>query len=440
MKGSRWYHKLNIFSKSSRVTAAIATGLGSVIYPKRNYKHFAEETYMKNSIAFRAISKIAWAASSVSWEVHKRNKDGSIDDAPEHPLNMVLKKANPDESFNWVVLQAMSFLVMAGNTYLEKVAPDTGPNKGIPKELHCLRPDRMQIRINPLTGARTAFEHNVNNNITSYPIDEITGTSDVLQIKLFNPTDDWYGAAITQSVANEIDINNESMKWNYSLLTNQGKPGMVFETENLTQEQFDRLEKQLKDEYAGARNSGKSIIVEGSRKISTYGMTPSELDWLEGNRETARRIANAFGTPPMLIGIVGDSTFSNYAEARLAFWEDTVIPYLELLKGELNNWLFEDDSEYFIHYDLDNVPALESKRQILFDRANMATFLTMNEKRELVGYEKIEGGDVVLIDAGKIPLGMDLSLDDLSSTGEEETKKMLVRFGYTEEQALEFLS
>lgn len=425
---------LNIFQKASKVSASIAIGLGNIIYPKRNYKHFAEETYMKNSIAFRAISKIAWSMSSVPWHVYKKNKDGSVEIAFDHPLNRILKRANPEESFNWIILQASSYLVMAGNLYLEKVAPETGPNKGIPVELYCLRPDRIQIKVNESTGQKVSYEHNVSGRVVSFPIDKKTGKADVLQIKMFNPTDDWYGAAVTESCANEIDINNESMKWNYSLLMNQGKPGMVFETESLSQEQFDRLEKQLKYEYAGAKNSGKSIIVEGSRKISTYGLTPSELDWLEGNRETARRISNAFGVPPQLIGIQGDSTFANFKEARLSFYEDTVIPYLDLFKGELNNWLFETD-EYFIGYDLNQVSALEDRRQILFDRANNATFLTVNEKRKLAGYDEREDGDVLLIDAGKIPLGIDLSLP-----GESSTIKMLMNQGYSREQALEFIS
>jgi hypothetical protein len=36
-----------------------------------------------------------------------------------------------------------------------------------------------------------------------------------------------------------------------------------------------------------------------------------------------------------------------------------------------------------------------------------ADFLSINEKREELGYGPVEGGDVVLIDATKVPLGFE---------------------------------
>jgi hypothetical protein len=40
----------------------------------------------------------------------------------------------------------------------------------------------------------------------------------------------------------------------------------------------------------------------------------------------AREIALAFGVPPLLLGLPGDNTFSNYAEANRAFWRSSVLP------------------------------------------------------------------------------------------------------------------
>jgi hypothetical protein len=44
----------------------------------------------------------------------------------------------------------------------------------------------------------------------------------------------------------------------------------------------------------------------------------SEKSWRGKVHSTAREIALAFGVPPMFLGIPGDNTYSNYAEANRA--------------------------------------------------------------------------------------------------------------------------
>ena len=40
----------------------------------------------------------------------------------------------------------------------------------------------------------------------------------------------------------------------------------------------------------------------------------------------AREIALAFGVPPLLLGLPGDNSYANYAEANHAFWRQSVLP------------------------------------------------------------------------------------------------------------------
>jgi len=43
----------------------------------------------------------------------------------------------------------------------------------------------------------------------------------------------------------------------------------------------------------------------------------------------------------MLLGILGDNTYSNYAEANRAFYRQTVVPLVTRLASALGNWLGE---------------------------------------------------------------------------------------------------
>ena len=142
----------------------------------------------------------------------------------------------------------------------------------------------------------------------------------------------------------------------------------------------------------------QELIIDGDQgaDVKPYGYSPSDLEFTEGGRELARRIAFAYGVPPMLVGIPGDNTYSNQKEARQAFWEDTVVYYLNYFAQELNFWLFNDETNY-LSYSLDDVPALAPKRESKWKTAQDSDFLTINEKRVMVGLAETEGGDVILV-------------------------------------------
>ena len=134
--------------------------------------------------------------------------------------------------------------------------------------------------------------------------------------------------------------------------------------------------------------------MEGDFEWKEMGLSPKDLDFIEGKYLSAREIAQVYGVPPMLVGVPGESTFSNYKEARYHLWEDTILPYLEIIKNELNQWLaplFEEGLSF--EYDTDSIPALAPKREALWGKIDKASFLTINEKRSLVGYSPIPHGD-----------------------------------------------
>jgi HK97 family phage portal protein len=407
----------NIFSKSLTTiqqkvskTLVFNTALGTAHWSNKDYHNFAKETYMKNVISFRCIFYIASNIAQVKWGLFKTvgNKREEI---TNDPINKILKRANPQESFVYLIQKAVSYLLIAGNSFFERVGATTGINKGIPRELYIIRPDRMKINTNKDTGQLESYEYG-NTGMGSlgikFSIDPITLKSDILHVKMFHPLDDYFGMSITEPTAREIDSSNEAIEWQKKMFENEGRPGMIINVAGfLSDEQWNRLEKQLKDNHGGFENAGKNLIIEGesASNASPYSWSPKEMDWIESNRELARRICLGYGVPPMLLGIPGDNTYSNLKEARIAFWEETVIYYLDLLAGELNNWFYENDDK-FIAYDLSQIPAMAYKHEMIWSRIKDATFLTINEKREAAGYEKYPdpAADMLFAAFGQVPL------------------------------------
>ena len=117
-------------------------------------------------------------------------------------------------------------------------------------------------------------------------------------------------------------------------------------------------------------------------------MTPKDLDFVEAKNAAAREIALALGVPPLLLGIPGDNTYSNYAEANSALWRQTIIPLVERIALQLGNWLspgFGNEALRLIA-DTDQSPALAAEKDALWKRLEGASFLTTDEKRIAAGY------------------------------------------------------
>ena len=85
-------------------------------------------------------------------------------------------------------------------------------------------------------------------------------------------------------------------------------------------------------------------------------------------------------------------------EARLALWEETLIPLLDKIADGLSNWLsywFRD--ELIIDFDRDAISVLTERRQKLWTTLTDIKFMSINEKRAIVGLPSIIGGDEIKI-------------------------------------------
>jgi HK97 family phage portal protein len=381
--------------KNSSVDSLIAYNVvGRPVWTPKRFDTFSEEGYQKNAIVYRCINLIAKGLASVPWLLYER-KRGDEHELSDHPLLDLLNCPSPRQAGSAFMEAVVGYLLLAGNTYIEAVFNENG----IPEELHPLRPDRIQV-IPGTDGLTEAFEYTVGGYKKRLPVEAVSGRSSILHLKNFHPLNDWYGMSPLEAASCAIDQHNAVAGHNLSLLQNGGrlsgalliKPGP--HGEGLTHEQRESIREDLKEMYEGMRNAGRIMVVEGDCEWREMGLSPKDLDFIEGKHMSAREIAQAFGVPPMLVGVPGDATFANYKEARFHLWEDTILPFLEYFVAEFNLWLvpfFGDNLR--LGYDTDSIPALAPRREAAWAKITNADFLTINEKRQAVGYGPIKGGD-----------------------------------------------
>ena len=380
--------------KASSVGSAIVMTPGQPVWSGRDYASFADEAYGRNVVAYQAINRIADAVASVKWMAKRGDEE-----IPNHPLLQLLRRPNPGQSGPQYIRAKVGYLMISGNGYEERVTVG-----GEVRELYQLRPDRVKV-VPASNGFPAGYIYTANSKAIRFPVDE-NGNSDLRHLKMFNPLNDWYGMSPVEAGAYAIDQSNESMKWVQSLLQNSARPSGALTTKDgaeLSDDNFNRLKAQIEDQYSGAMNAGRPMLLEGGLSWQQMGLSPADMSLLETKFSAARDICLSFGVPPQLLGIPGDNTYSNYVEARLSFWEDTVIPLLDLIAADWSSWL---GAPYGIELvpDLDDIPAIVDKRQSLWDMADKSLDLTINERRALKGYGPVYGGDVLYVTVGQIPI------------------------------------
>lgn len=377
--------------------------LGRAVSTPANYEGFAVQGYQKNLIVYSAISKITTAAKGVNWLLYSKQKtaNGKLREYDTHPLLTLLDKPNPLQARAAFFESIVGYKMIAGNSYIES-NKGVDPNRlnGPPLELWPVRPDKMKI-VGGKNGYPSAYRFSYGGQDREWAVDPIQLRSNITHWKSFHPTNDWYGLSPLEAAMLALDQNNAGQRWNLALLQNAATPSGVLQmktTESnprgeLTDAQYARIKKEFQENYQGSRNAGKPLLLEGGLAWQAVSISPKDMDYIKSREVTAIDLCIALGVPPEIMGL-GQKTFNNYAEARLSFYEETILPTLDDLRDTLNGTIVKDFGEdLHLDYDRDAIEALRTRTVSLYTALQPVTFLTVNEKRAQVGYEEIEGGD-----------------------------------------------
>jgi len=380
-------------AKASRAARLLAfQNGGRARWTTRDYQGLAREGYLGNAIVHRAVRLIAENAAACHFLVFEGAKEHEA-----HPLSQLLTRPNPRQDGGAFFEMLYAHLLLAGNAYVESVALDGAGRQPAVRELYALRPDRIRL-VPGQDGWAESYEYSVGGRSVRFD-QQSAPVPPILHLTFFHPLDDHYGLAPIEAAATALDTHNAAAKWNKALLDNAARPSgaLVYagaEGSVLSDQQFDRLKTELEGTYAGAVNAGRPLLLEGGLDWKPMSLSPKDMDFLEAKHTAAREIALAFGVPPMLLGIPGDNTYANFQEANRVFFRQTVLPLATRVGHALAQWLAPQYGDGLrVAVDTDRIDALSVDRAALWARVSAAEFLTLNEKREAVGYAPVEGGD-----------------------------------------------
>jgi HK97 family phage portal protein len=402
--------------KASAATQVILQNLGSagpVEHPA--YDKLAKETYQRNVTVFSCVQGIATNGAGVPWVAYEKSratknpgksrrlmsvktaeaaflykgqrrhhvlKALDMTEVENVPLLTLLERPNPWQAKSAYLQTLISHYLLAGNAYEEFVAPKV--KDAAPVEMYALRPDRVRVVPGVKTGELVAgYEYRAGATQMNFQ------PGSIIHRKFFHPTDDYYGLSPLQAAVRAWQTDNVATDWNLALIKNQARPsGALVAPTVVGEDAYERLKSEIRNSYTGADSAGLPIFLEGGLEWKQFSFSPIELDWSGGKAQTQIDICSVFHWPPELIGSMAHRTFNSMPEARKAGWMDAILPILDAIRDEYNARLcpmFGD--RLFVDYDRDQIDALAEDQAKVWDRVQKATFISLNEARDAVGYE-----------------------------------------------------
>jgi len=369
-----------------------------LITRKFDSKAFAKEGYQQNIIVYRAVNEITRAMSGIDIDIF----DGDIE-VEGHPALTLLERPNPTQSWSQFVKNVFTDYLLTGEMFIH-----ANMVNGEPTELWALSPMNMDVKPGR-GGVPSKYVFGDGATKIEFPVDAITGQSEVFFMKMYNPLDYWRGLPPMAAAALSADAHNAGLQWNYSLLRNGCVPSGVLELDGSpSEETVSRLRELFKKTLQGQNNAGDIPMLVNGVKFQPTGINSRDMDFMSTMKETAKYVASSLGVPLPLIDNDA-STFNNLEKAQERLYTDTVIPMLDEFLENFGHWIlpsFGEDLEFVI--DKDSIDALESVRAERETRVKdmvASGILTINEAREAMGYAPLgPAADTPFISATMVPL------------------------------------
>lgn len=140
----------------------------------------------------------------------------------------------------------------------------------------------------------------------------------------------------------------------------------------------------------------------------------SKIDYTTRN-SIAREVAAVFGIPASKLGIEDNNKYNTMVERNRAYTDDAVKPILDIICTALTDYFFPTDMTNEITYR--SIDLLSLDPGALKDFASSAinnAFATPNEIRELIGWEALDEGDMLMANSAIVPIRLTIKEKEIT--------------------------
>lgn len=378
---------------------------GVKIAPKDAYSFYESVSPLSDS-----VRKISEKIRTLSFGL--KNKDGEIE--KDHEIIQLLK--NPGGGISsalFIEELTKSMLLTSENWVIARGNVDRPP-----LELAFVRPFEISVTTSSKDGLPLLIQTTAPNDKRTYTredgpngfryIDEMRLNEIIPNIAETTSDESTRGQSKLAGIKDDLEQLRNGKTHNLSLLKNGAKPSLIAMPKegSLQQDAVNSIAGYFKAQQQGANNAGNVWVQSKPLDIQGFGMTNTDMDYKDLQRDASYSVYNTFNIPLSLVS-AETMTMDNYkisirslyTEAVFPEWRNIIPPLVAALAPRYKNL-----DGMVADFDPLSIPAMRETWIDQMTSLRNSKSVSVNEARRAGGFEDIPGGDVVLIQANELPL------------------------------------
>lgn len=274
-------------------------------------------------------------------------------------------------------------VLMRGNGYAMKV-----------------RSGRRVVALIPMAASQVKPEQVADNSIEySYTSKDgrrvILKQEDVFHVRGMS-LDGITGLSVIEYAREAIGFSKAAATHGSSLFKNGTNMGAVLEHPNAVSDDAQKRLREGLEKYRGAKNAGKTLILEEGMTYKPLGMTSQDAEYVENKKFSVMEICMFFGVPPHMIGFTEATTSwgSGIEQQSIGFVNYTLNDWFEAWTGPVERDFLGDRMDLIAEVDASKLLRGDiSARSEAAAKSLQWGWKNTNEVRRSEGLPAREGGE-----------------------------------------------
>lgn len=220
-----------------------------------------------------------------------------------------------------------------------------------------------------------------------------------IRMRSLNGIDSIATASIAKAA---FDLISNMQKFQSDIFQNGGMPILALSfPDGLTDEQWERLNRDLQAAARKSREKGTPFILEGADgqtpKVEKMSLTAVDTEFLKANNAVLTDVCRYYGVPPHKVYLFDGIKYDNVTPYERAYVTDSLVPYFQSICEALHPVLLTEDeqTDYFLSFDVEAAYAADpEQRQKVIESRWKHGMITYDEMREALGYNSAENEEV----------------------------------------------
>ncbi len=329
----------------------------------------------------QSIRLISETIGSLPCKIYRETADGKEGAKDHSAYRIVHKRANEWTGAGDIRTRLTADALMHGNGYAKVVRFEDGR----PFELHRLKPEKVMILEDDMTGAPV------------YRVSEKSGTADyphneILHIPAF------LGASPISFGKEAIGLSAILERHGAQFFGSGARPSVIIKAGKVADNDAGATKfKNARTDFKRWKSDpNEPLILPPEWDIEQPAMTSTDAQFLENRTFQIDEIARIFGVPPHLLFQLDRATWSNAEQMGASFLQLCLRPWLDRWQDAYSTVLLtedEQDDHYFEFVTADLERADAAGRAEIYSKLIAARVYTPNEIRARENMPPLPGGD-----------------------------------------------